>query len=109
MSAYLAIEVTDRISVVFLALAVVAVARASASVLQTWIVQAYQTRRLGMSLEGTEPQERPSIIGASGQLERSSTLGTGEDRTDSGSLVDEHHRPLARILMSRHVHKHHGD
>ena len=45
---------------VLLGLAVAAVARASASVLQTWIKQASCTRRLNKSLEGAKPQQRPA-------------------------------------------------
>ena len=109
MSVYLAVEVTDRLVVVLLALAIVAVARASASVLQTWIAQSSITRRLAISLEGTDPDQRPDIIEACSELERSSTGGADEERADSESLTDEHNRPLAAILASRHFHEHHGD
>ena len=109
MSTYLTIEVTNRIAVVLLALAVVAVAKAWAAVLQTRIVHRSRTQRLAMSLEGTEPEQRPRIIVAVGQLERSSTGRTDEDRADGGSLVDEDHRPPALTFVSRNAHEHHGD
>lgn len=94
---------------VLLGLAVAAVARASASVLQTWIKQASCTRRLNKSLEGAKPQQRPDIIMACSQLERRSTGGTDEDKADGDSQADEHHYPPALIFARKRGHEHYGD
>jgi hypothetical protein len=92
-----------------LALAVAAVARASASVLQTWIKQESFTRRLTKALEDAEPQQRPDILVALSQVESRSAGEPDEDKADSGSLTDERHHLPALILASKRVHEHHGD
>lgn len=92
-----------------LALAVAAVARASSSVLQTWIKQASFTRRLTKALEGAKPQQRPDILVALSQAESRSADQTSETKADSESPGNEHHYPPALIFASKRVHEHHGD
>lgn len=92
-----------------LALAVAAIARASASVLQTWIKQTSFTRRLTKSLEGAKPQQRPPILEALSQAEKRSAGETDEDKADSGSPSDEHHYQPGLIFVNKRIPEHHGD
>jgi hypothetical protein len=93
-----------------LAVAVAAVARASASVLQTWIKQAAFTRRLTKSLEGAKPQQRPDILMALGQVEKQSAGETEENETDlRGITTYEHHQLPALIFASKHVRERNGE
>jgi hypothetical protein len=82
MSSHLITEPTGYIAVLVMVLAFTPVANALASVLRTWIEQAFQTRRLTRSLEDTKPHHRPGIIMACGHLEGRAAGESGSDETD---------------------------
>jgi hypothetical protein len=65
----LVIEMTGHVAVLVAAVSVGIGAKALASVLRTWIVQAFLTRRVAKALEDAMPHQRPGILEACGHLE----------------------------------------
>ena len=65
-------ETAGRVAMVAAILGTAVAVKAFASVLRTWIEQAFRTRRLKQALEGSRPKQRKSIITAVGRLEAAS-------------------------------------
>ncbi len=109
MSSHLLTEATGRIGAVLIALALVTLVKALASVLRTWIEQASRTRRLTRSLEGTKPHQRPGIIMACGQLEGRSAGGSDNGETGSPFPADGYRQPATLISQDTRGHGRHED
>jgi hypothetical protein len=108
-ASYLLLETTSRIAVLVTVLAVAVAVKALASVLQTWIVQAFRTRRLTRSLEGAKPHQRPGIIQAFSQLEGRSTGRSDRDEIDCPDTAAGDHQPPVLILSNKRSHESHED
>jgi hypothetical protein len=110
---YLLNDATGRIAAVLIAIAIAiaiaTVAKALASVLRTWIEQAFRTRRLARSLEDTKPHQRPEIIKACGQLEERSAGGSDTVKTGSAFPAGGYRRPAALISHDKRGSDRHED
>lgn len=106
---YLLNDATGRIAAVLIAIALATVVKALASVLRTWIEQAFRTRRLARSLEDTKPHQRPEIIMACGQLEERSAGRSDTAKTGSAFPAEGHRRPAALISPDKRGSDRHED
>jgi hypothetical protein len=108
MSWNLFIEAADHIVVVAAAFGIAIGANALASVLRTWIEQAFRTRRLIKALEGSRPNQRPGIIIACSQLE-GRPIGAPGGATDGTLLAPGHPRPPVLIPQTKRDRKRDGN
>lgn len=109
MSSHLLIQAGDRAAVLLAALTFATAAKALASVLRTWIEQAFRTRRLIKSLEDAKPHQRPEIIMACGQLERRSAGRPDSDEAGGAFPADEHRKAPVLVLPNKRGYERQGD
>ena len=102
MSSQLLIETTGRVALVAIALGIVAVAKALASVLRTWVEQSFRTRRLIKALEDTRPNQRPGIILACSELEGGASGKRGQEEPAVELLPAQVHPwPPALVVQTK--------
>jgi hypothetical protein len=109
MSSQLLIETTGRVALVAIAIGTVAVAKALASVLRTWVEQSFRTRRLIKALEDTRPNQRPGIILACSELEGGAAGKRGQETAVELLPAEGRPWPPALVVQTKHDGEHHGE
>jgi hypothetical protein len=109
MSSHLLIEAAGPTVMLTAVLGIGAAVNALTSVLRTWIEQMSRTRRLIRALEDSRPYQRPGIIRACSQLERT-VGGKPSDGTMNGRPPGRKRTaPPVLVLRDRHDHEYRED
>jgi hypothetical protein len=109
MSAHLLIEAAGPTVMLTAVLGIGAAVNALTSVLRTWIEQVSRTRRLIRALEDSRPHQRPGMIRACSQLERTQGGKPGDGVTNGRPLGRRRAAPPVLIRQDSHDHEYRED